>query len=154
MQLSPDFTEHLMREALREAVRGAAVGEVPVGAVIALNGSIIARAHNTTERDNHVIAHAEVHAIKEAGRVLGGWRLDQCVLAVTLEPCTMCIGAVRLARIPVVVVGAGDSRQGAVGSLYDLSQDPRLGSPPRVIHNVLRSECETVMQEFFRARRA
>ncbi len=153
MHLPPTFIEYLMREALTEATRGASAGEVPVGAVLAHNGTIIARAHNTTEQVHHVISHAETHVIQQATATLGDWRLDQCVLAVTLEPCTMCIGAIRLARIPTIIIGAGDSRQGAVGSLYDLSQDPRLGPPPRVIHNVLKSECEEVMKSFFRSLR-
>jgi len=153
MHLPHTFIEHLMREALTEAARGASAGEVPVGAVLAHNDAIIARAHNTTEQDHHVISHAETHVIQRGAAILGDWRLDQCILAVTLEPCTMCMGAIRLARIPTIIIGAGDSRQGAVGSLYDLSQDPRLGSPPRVIHNVLKSECEAAMKAFFRTLR-
>ena len=150
MHPTPDFISHLMTEALREAASAAASGEVPVGAVIAHSGSIIARAHNTTEASATVTAHAEMHAINLASKVLGSWRLSECILCVTLEPCTMCLGAIRLARIPTIIFGAGDSRQGAVGSLYDLSQDERLGSPVRVISNVHRTECEEILSSFFK----
>jgi len=139
-----------MQEALSEAASAAAVGEVPVGAVIAHKDTIIARAHNTTEASATVTAHAEMHAINSASRTLGSWRLSECILCATLEPCTMCLGAIRLARIPTIIFGAGDSRQGAVGSLYDLSQDDRLGSPLRVISNIHRAECEAILSSFFK----
>lgn len=154
MQLIPDFVDYLMREALAEAAAAAAHNEVPVGAVIAHGGTIIGRGHNTTEADNTVIAHAEVHAITTASRALNNWRLSECVLCVTLEPCTMCLGAIRLARIPTLIFGAGDSKQGAVGSLYDLSQDERVGGRLRVISGVCISECEAVLRSFFSSRRA
>jgi tRNA(adenine34) deaminase len=152
-QPTPDFLEYLMDQALLEATKAAAAGEVPVGAVIAHQGSIISRAHNSTETDATVIAHAETHAISRASEVLGGWRLSECILCVTLEPCTMCLGAIRLARIPTLLFGAGDSRQGAVGSLYDLSQDERLGPPLRVISGLKKTECETLLSSFFKQRR-
>jgi tRNA(adenine34) deaminase len=150
MHPTPEFLEHLMTEALREAAQASAQGEVPVGAVIAHNETIIARAHNTTERSATVTAHAEILAINLASQALGGWRLSDCTLCVTLEPCTMCLGAIRLARIPNLVFGAGDSRQGAVGSLYDLSQDERLGTPLRVISNIQHKECEEMLSTFFK----
>jgi tRNA(adenine34) deaminase len=142
-----------MNEALKEAARAASLGEVPVGAVIARDETIIGRGHNTTEQDNTVIAHAETHAIQEASRTVGDWRLADCIMCVTLEPCTMCTGAIRLARIPIVVFGAGDSKQGAMGSLYDLSLDDRLGTPPRVISGILKDECENVLKRFFESLR-
>ena len=153
MQLTPDFVDYLMQEALAEAAAAAKHNEVPVGAVIAHGDKIIGRGHNTTETDKTVIAHAEIHAINAATKVLDNWRLAECVLCVTLEPCTMCLGAIRLARIPTLIFGAGDSKQGAVGSLYDLSQDPRLGTVPRVISNVRALECEALLQIFFSMRR-
>jgi tRNA(adenine34) deaminase len=153
MQLTPDFVDYLMQEALAEAATAAKHNEVPVGAVIAHGDKIIGRGHNTTETDKTVIAHAEIHAINAATKVLDNWRLAECVLCVTLEPCTMCLGAIRLARIPTLIFGAGDSKQGAVGSLYDLSQDPRLGTVPRVISNVRALECEALLQIFFSMRR-
>lgn len=140
----------LMNEALREAKHAAAAGEVPVGAVISHSGTIIGRGHNLTETQSTVSAHAEMLAINQASQKLGGWRLSECILCVTLEPCTMCLGAIRLARIPTLVFGAGDSRQGAIGSLYDLSQDPRLGDPIRVIRNIKQPECEEILSQFFK----
>ena len=142
-----------MSEALKEATRAAADGEVPVGAVIAHNETIVGRGHNTTEQDKNVIAHAETHAIREASQNLGDWRLSNCIMCVTLEPCTMCTGALRLARIPLVVFGAGDSKQGAMGSLYDLSLDDRLGPPLRVISGIMKSECESALKRFFESLR-
>lgn len=151
--LTPEFLDYLMLEALNEAHKAASINEVPVGAVIALGGEIISRGHNTTERDGTVVAHAETNAIKNAAISAKTWRLSECVICVTLEPCTMCLGAMRLARIPTLVFGAGDSKQGAVGSLYDLSQDPRLGSPLRVISAVRNNECQKILSDFFRAKR-
>ncbi len=142
-----------MTEALTEAAKAAASGEVPVGAVIAHNQTIIGRGHNTTEHDKNVIAHAETHAIQHASRELGDWRLSDCIMCVTLEPCTMCTGAIRLARLPIVVFGAGDSKQGAMGSLYDLSLDDRLGPLPRVISGILKDECEGALKRFFESLR-
>jgi len=150
---TPLFLEHLMEEALREAEAASAKGEVPVGAVVAWKDTIIGRGHNTTESDISVVAHAELHAIREASQKIGDWRLNECILCVTLEPCTMCTGAIRLARIPVVAFGAGDSKQGAMGSLYDITHDERLGPPPRVISNVQREQCEEILQNFFKSLR-
>jgi tRNA(adenine34) deaminase len=146
---TPEFIDHLMNEAIGHAKSAARAGEVPVGAVIAHNNTIIGTGRNTTEKDQSVIAHAEIHAIREASKKLGSWRLNDCILCVTLEPCTMCLGAIRLARIPVIIFGAGDSAQGAVGSLYDLSLDDRLGTPPRVIRNIKAAECQALLKEFF-----
>jgi tRNA(adenine34) deaminase len=153
MHPTPEFINHLMTEALREAAVAESLGEVPVGAIIAHAGTIIARGHNTTESDKSVVAHAEIHAINQAAKALGNWRLSECIVCVTLEPCTMCLGAIRLARIPTIVFGAGDSRQGAVGSLYDLSQDERLGPPPRVIRGISQQACEDVLSAFFKRMR-
>ena len=150
---SEKFVHYLMSEALKEAASAATENEVPVGAVIAHNGNIIGRGHNTTEQNKTVVAHAELHAINEASRALGDWRLSECILCVTLEPCTMCLGAIRLARIPLVVFGAGDSKQGAMGSLYDLSQDERLGAPVRVISGIEDSMCGNLLSVFFREKR-
>jgi len=153
MQLTLDFVNYLMQEALAQAKLAAAHNEVPVGAVVAHGDKIIGRGRNTTETEQTVIAHAEVHAINAAARAIHNWRLSQCVLCVTLEPCTMCLGAIRLARIPTLIFGAGDSRQGAVGSLYDLSQDERMGTPLRVISGACVLECEALLRDFFRQSR-
>lgn len=140
-----------MTEAIQEAEQSAKAGEVPVGAVIAHKGAIIGRGRNRTEEDGCATHHAEILAIKEASKSLGNWRLTETILCVTLEPCTMCLGAIRLARIPILVFGAGDSKQGAVGSLYDLSQDRRLGKPPRVIQGIKKIECENILRNFFKS---
>jgi tRNA(adenine34) deaminase len=151
--LTPDFVDYLMQEALAEARLAAIQGEVPVGAVLAQGGAIIGRGHNTTESGHTVVAHAELHAINQASLTLGNWRLSESILCVTLEPCTMCLGAIRLARIPTLIFGAGDSKQGAVGSLYDLAQDQRLGAPLRVISGVRLLECQEVLSKFFKSKR-
>ncbi|RMG41050.1 MAG: nucleoside deaminase [Candidatus Dadabacteria bacterium] len=153
MNVSIEFNQYLMKEALKEAQLAFLSGEVPVGAVVAFRGEIIARAHNRVEELGMACAHAEMLAIEDASRELGNWRLSDCVLCVTLEPCSMCIGAIRLARIPLIVYGARDERLGACGSLYDLSLDPRLGSPPRVISGVQHDECVNLMKEFFKEQR-
>lgn len=150
---SEEFLHYLMSQALKEAASAATENEVPVGAVIAHHGNIIGRGHNTTEQNKTIVAHAELHAINEASRALGDWRLSECILCVTLEPCTMCLGAIRLARIPLVVFGAGDSKQGAMGSLYDLSQDERLGVPVRVISGIEDLRCGNLLSAFFREKR-
>jgi len=153
MTITPEFLENLMTIALSEAEKALAAGEVPVGAVIAQGERIVSRSHNQTESDRSVSSHAEMIAIGLAGKSLGNWRLNECVLCVTLEPCTMCLGAIRLSRLPTLIFGAGDSKQGAVGSLYDLSDDPRLGPPLRVIQGIQQPKCEALLREFFAKRR-
>jgi tRNA(adenine34) deaminase len=143
-----------MSAALAEAELAAAKGEVPVGAVVACGGEILSRAHNLTESLRDASAHAEMLAMRRASEIKKNWRLADCVLCVTLEPCTMCIGAMRLARFSTLIFGAGDSRQGAAGSLYDLSQDERLGALPRVIRGVEEKRCAEILGEFFKKRRA
>jgi tRNA(adenine34) deaminase len=147
-----DHTPH-MAEALAEARAAAKTGEVPVGAVVVHEGRIVARAHNRRETDADPLAHAEILALREAARVLGRWRLTGCTLYVTLEPCTMCAGAVVLSRIDRLVFGATDPKAGAVGSLYDVPRDPRLNHRPEVDGGVLAEDCAAVLQGFFRARR-
>lgn len=150
---SPKFLEFLMEQSLAEAAKAASVDEVPVGCVIAHQERIIGRGHNTTELSSHVFAHAEINAIREASQTLNNWRLSECIICITLEPCTMCLGAIRLARLPLLVFGAGDSKQGAVGSLYDLSQDERLGPALRVISGIKESDCQQLLKEFFSKKR-
>ena len=154
MRPSHDFLTFLMNEALREAAEAASRREVPVGAVIAHDETIIGRGHNLTETNKSIVFHAEINALNQASQVLENWRLSDCILCVTLEPCTMCLGAIRLARIPTIVFGAGDSRQGALGSLYDLSQDERLGPPPRVIRGIAQQACEDILTSFFKSVRS
>lgn len=142
-----------MRIALEEAAAAEAHDDVPVGAVVVRDGEVIARAHNRREVDEDPTAHAEVLAIRAAAQVLDSWRLDGCTLVVTLEPCTMCAGALVLARVPRVVWGATDPKAGAAGSLYDVLDDDRLNHRCDVVSGVLAEECGDVLRAFFRARR-
>jgi tRNA(adenine34) deaminase len=141
-----------MRLALAEAA--AAGSDVPVGAVVLDQaGAVIARGRNRREATGDPTAHAEVEAIRAAARVVGGWRLDGCTLVVTLEPCTMCAGAITLARLARLVYGADDPKGGAAGSLWDVLRDRRLGHMPEVIRGVLEDECGALLRDFFASRR-
>lgn len=143
-----------MDRALSQAKKGAAAGEVPVGALVVRGGLVIAEAHNRRELDQDPTAHAEMLALREAATYLGSWRLDGCTLYVTLEPCTMCAGALVLARLPALVFGATDPKGGAVGSLYDVARDARLNHRVEVTAGVLADECGAVLTRFFRGKRA
>jgi tRNA(adenine34) deaminase len=150
--------EAAMRLALAEAAAGLELGttpdDVPVGAVILDEaGTILARARNRREADHDPTAHAEMVAIRRAARELGSWRLTGLTLVVTLEPCTMCAGAVTLARLGRLVYGAEDPKAGAVGSLWDVLRDRRLNHRPEVIGGVLAGECGALLHDFFAARR-
>ena len=146
--------EPAMRAALAEAEAAAADGDVPVGAVVLDEaGVIVARGRNRREADGDPTAHAEIVAIREAARAAGGWRLDGLTLVVTLEPCTMCAGAITAARLGRLVYGAADARAGAVGSLWDVVRDQRLVPVPEVIGGVLADECQQVIVMFFANRR-
>jgi len=142
-----------MRQALLEAQKAFCMGEVPIGAVIVKNGEVIARGHNLRETEKDPTLHAEMVAIREAARRLGGWRLTGCELYVTIEPCPMCAGAIIQARIQRVVFGALDSKAGCSGSLYNLLQDPRFNHQAEVVGGVMEEECRRIMQEFFREKR-
>jgi tRNA(adenine34) deaminase len=146
--------EPLMRRALTEAQHAADAGDVPVGAlVVGATGDVLASAHNRREADGDPTAHAELLALRDASQSVGGWRLDGCTLVVTLEPCTMCAGALVLARIETLVYGAVDPKAGAVGSLWDVARDPRLNHRPEVIGGVLADDCGAVLRAFFASRR-
>jgi tRNA(adenine34) deaminase len=141
-----------MRLALAEARQ--AVEDVPVGAiVIDAAGGVVARGHNRREADGDPTAHAEIIAIRRAASATGGWRLSGLTLVVTLEPCTMCAGAITAARLARLVYGAEDPKSGAVGSLWDVLRDTRLNHRPEVIGGVLAAECGALLREFFAARR-
>ncbi len=141
-----------MVHALAEAAKSGE--DVPVGAVIIDgNGQVIATGHNEREATHDPTAHAEVVAIRKAAEAMGSWRLDDCTLVVTLEPCVMCAGAIVSARIPRVVFGAWDERVGASGSLYDLTRDARLGAPAEVISGIMEEECAAQLREFFAKKR-
>ena len=143
--------DHLaaMRIALEEAGAAVAHGDVPVGAVVVHDGVILARRHNERELTGDPTAHAEVLALRDASAALGRWRLDDCTLVVTLEPCLMCAGAALSARIGRLVYGAADLKAGATASLYNVTTDPRLNHNPPVEHGVLASESTALLQEFF-----
>jgi tRNA(adenine34) deaminase len=145
-----------MRAALAEAraTASAGVADVPVGAVVLDgNGAVIGRGRNLREASGDPTAHAEVVALRAAGQARGSWRLDDCTLVVTLEPCTMCAGAALAGRVARLVYGARDPRAGAAGSVWDVLHDPRLGQPVEVISGVLADECAAVLREFFDQRR-
>ena len=140
--------------ALEAAVAAGQSGDIPIGAVVfGPDGAVIATAGNEREAHNDPTAHAEVVALRRAGEALGTWHLDGCTLAVTLEPCTMCAGAIVLARISRVVFGAVDPKAGAVGSLWDVVRDRRLNHRPEVVAGVRESECAALLTEFFSERR-
>ena len=142
-------SELFMRRALELAAQAAAEGDVPVGAVVVHEGQIVGEGRNTRERDNDPTGHAEVVALRAAASALGRWRLDDCALFVTLEPCTMCAGAVVGARIEHLVFGAWDEKAGAVGSLWDVVRDRRLNHRPQVTAEVLADESAELLRSFF-----
>ncbi len=143
-----------MRLALDEARLAESVGDVPVGAVVVDgDGHVVGRGHNQREAVSDPTAHAEVLAIREAAAVRGSWRLDDCTLVVTLEPCTMCAGATVLARLARVVYGAADPKAGAVGSLWDVVRDRRLNHRPEVVTGVLESACAELLRSWFETKR-
>ena len=146
--------EPAMRAALAEAAAAAGTGDVPVGAVILdAAGVVVARGRNRREADADPTAHAEIVAMRAAARARGSWRLDGLTLVVTLEPCTMCAGAITEARLSRLVYGAADPRAGAVGSLWDVVRDQRLVPVPEVIGGVLAAECLKTIRTFFSERR-
>jgi tRNA(adenine34) deaminase len=145
--------EYFMRLALREAERASEHDDVPIGAVVAHAGELIAAGHNERELRQDPTAHAETIALREAARALGSWRVLEAVLYVTLEPCPMCAGAIVLARIPRVVFGASDPKAGACGSVLDVLAEPRLNHRPDVASGLLAEECGALLSEFFASRR-
>ena len=143
-----------MRLALAEAVGAANGGDVPVGAVVVDAASrVIGVGSNRREQDGDPTAHAEMLALRQAAAAVGSWRLDGCTLVVTLEPCTMCAGALVLARVATVIYGAPDPKAGAVGSLWDVVRDRRLNHRPEVVAGVLVEECGQILRDWFTSRR-
>jgi tRNA(adenine34) deaminase len=143
----------LMRLALDEAERAAARDDVPIGAVVARDGEVLASAGNERELQGDPTAHAEILALRAAAERLGGWRLPGTTLYVTLEPCAMCAGAIVLARVPRVVYGTVDPKAGAAGSVLDVLGEPRLNHRPRVEGGLLAAESAALLESFFAARR-
>ncbi len=145
--------DYFMRMALREAARASEHGDVPIGAVLVRDGELVAAGHNERELRQDPTAHAEIIVLREAARADGSWRLLDTVLYVTLEPCTMCAGAIVLARVPRVVYGASDPKAGACGSVLDVLGEPRLNHRPEVAGGLLAHECGELLSEFFASRR-
>ena len=145
-----DAAQYFMREALSLAHEAAQAGEVPVGAVIVHDGRVISVARNRTEERKDPLAHAEMLAIQEALCAVGGWRLKNCDMYVTLEPCAMCAGAIGHARIRNLFIGAPDPKTGACGSVMNITADPHLNHHPQVVTGILKEECSGILKEFFR----
>ncbi|WP_321368594.1 tRNA adenosine(34) deaminase TadA [uncultured Desulfuromusa sp.] len=139
-----------MQAALEEATIAEGLKEVPIGAVVVHDGQIIGRGHNLRETSNDPTTHAEIIAIRDAARKLNSWRLLDCTLYVTLEPCVMCMGAIILARIPYLVFGCRDPKVGAVGSIYNLAEDERFNHRVGVREGVLQQECSSQLSHFFK----
>lgn len=142
--------EDYMRIAIEEAKIAASLGESPIGAVIVQDGVVVGRGHNTTETDKDPTCHAEMNAIRDAAKYLGGWRLPRCSMYVTLEPCSMCAGAIVLARIERLYVGTPDPKSGACGSLRNIPGDERLNHRVDITTGVLQEECSALLKDFFR----
>ena len=151
---APDVDDaDLRRLALDEAELARSAGEVPVGAVVVVDGEVVARRHNEREATGDPTGHAELLAVRDAARSVGSWRLDGATVVVTLEPCPMCAGALVNSRIARLVYGADDPKAGAVGSLYNLGADPRLNHEYEVETGVLADECAALLTSFFAGRR-
>jgi len=152
----PDFIphEHFMKLALQQAVAAFELDEVPVGAVIVHDNRVIGAAHNRSIQLRDPTAHAEMMAITQAAEVVGDWRLEDCTLYATLEPCPMCAGAIVQSRIPHVVFGATDPKSGAVKSVFQLLSDQRLNHQSTIVDGIMQDDCGAILTEFFRQKRA
>ena len=137
-----------MKEAMKQAKKAYALGEVPIGCVIVHEGRIIGRGYNRRNTDKNTLSHAEITAIRKASRRLGDWRLEECVLYVTLEPCQMCSGAIVQARIPETVIGCMNPKAGCAGSLLNILEDPRFNHQVHVIRGVMEQECSDMLKQF------
>ena len=142
--------EKYMKEALRQAKKAEKLGEVPIGCVIVKDGKIIARGYNRRNTDKNTLAHAELQAIRKASKAVGDWRLEECTMYVTLEPCPMCAGAIVQARIPEVVVGAMNPKAGCAGSIINLLQMQQLNHQVRLQTGILEEDCQKLLKDFFK----
>ena len=142
--------EKYMKEAIRQAKKAWKIEEVPIGCVIVYQGKIIGRGYNRRTTDKNPLAHAEISAIKKASKVMGDWRLEECTLYVTLEPCQMCSGAIVQARIPRVVIGCRNPKAGCAGSILNLLNVPAFNHQVELTEGILQEECSTLLKEFFR----
>lgn len=147
---STSVDEKYMKEALRQAKKAAAIGEVPIGCVIVYEDKIIARGYNKRNTQKTTLGHAEILAIQKASKKLGDWRLEDCTMYITLEPCPMCAGAIVQARIPKVVIGAMNPKAGCAGSILNILQEERFNHQVEMVTGILEEECQGIMKEFFR----
>ena len=138
-----------MKEALRQAKKAEKLREVPIGCVIVKDGKIIARGYNRRNTDKNTLAHAELQAIRKASKAVGDWRLEECTMYITLEPCQMCAGAIVQARIPRVVIGSMNSKAGCAGSVLNLLKEPGFNHQAQVVTGILEEECSEMMSGFF-----
>ncbi len=142
--------EKYMREALKQAHKAAAIGEVPIGCVIEYQGKIIGRGYNRRKTDKNTLSHAELNAIRKASKKMGDWRLEECTMYVTLEPCQMCSGAIVQARIPRLVIGCMNPKAGCAGSILNLLQVPEFNHQVDITYGVLEEECSSILTDFFK----
>lgn len=149
LALQEKADQRFMRQALTQARKARALGEVPIGCIIVHEGKVIGRGYNRRNTDRSTLSHAEITALKKATKFLHDWRLDACTLYVTLEPCQMCAGAIVQARIPRVVIGADNPKAGCAGSIYNMLEDPRFMHRAEVKRHVLQDECAEVLSSFF-----
>ena len=145
--------EKFMKEAIRQARKAEAIGDVPIGCVIVREGKIISRGYNRRNKDKTVLAHAELLAMRKACKKVGDWRLEECTMYITLEPCQMCAGAIVQARVPRVVIGSMNPKAGCAGSVLNLLQVDRFNHQVEVEYGVLKEECSEMLSEFFRTLR-
>jgi tRNA(adenine34) deaminase len=142
--------EKYMKEAIKQAKKAWKIGEVPIGCVIVYEDKIIARGYNRRKIDKNTLSHAELNAIRKASKVMGDWRLEDCTLYVTLEPCQMCAGAIVQARIPRVVIGCMNKKAGCAGSILNLLQVPQFNHQVEVTYQVMEETCSTMLKDFFK----
>lgn len=145
-----EIREKYMKEALKEARKAYKIGEVPIGCVIVHDGEIIGRGYNRRNKDKSTFAHAEISAMKKAAKKIGDWRLEECTLYVTLEPCQMCSGAIVQARITETVIGSMNPKAGCAGSVLNLLEMPEFNHQVRVEKGILEKECSEILSRFFR----
>ncbi len=149
MAVIKSVAEKYMKEALKQAKKAYALGEVPIGCVIVHEGKIIGRGYNRRNTDKNTLAHAEITAINKASKVIGDWRLEECTLYVTLEPCQMCAGAIVQARIPEVVMGCMNPKAGCAGSILNILEMPQFNHQVKVTRGILEAECSQMLKTFF-----
>ena len=149
MAVIKSVEEKYMKEALKQAKKAYALGEVPIGCVIVHEGKIIGRGYNRRNTDKNTLAHAEITAINKASKVIGDWRLEECTLYVTLEPCQMCAGAIVQARIPEVVMGCMNPKAGCAGSILNILEMPQFNHQVRVTRGILEADCSQMLKTFF-----